>query len=243
MTPARRFTRTALPLLLLATLLAADAPATAPALVEFSKPLPPPARGTLGTRDYAATDAERPFLARITEPPFNPWTGEVAATRPTTPTPPASAPAKAAPYTLVAQAGKYVGWFGIVRDNAWNDSTHQSTLLLQHLYFDGLMDTHLQVVSCFGAGDFHATANEKLDAIPKLALVRVYGTVALDAHGEPVIAAEHIRVWDWPLFTFMNYGEDHSNPQWVKLRKVNPDDIYSSRPTPAFYTERLGPRP
>ena len=51
-------------------------------------------------------------------------------------------------------------------------------------------------------------------------------------------------VLDWGLFAFMPYGEDKSNPQWVKLRKVKADDmnVYSSSPDQQYYEDRLGKR-
>jgi hypothetical protein len=55
-------------------------------------------------------------------------------------------------------------------------------------------------------------------------------------------AWEHVRAWDWGQFTFMSYGKDKTNPQWVKLRKVAVDKIYSSRPNQKFYEQRLGKR-
>jgi hypothetical protein len=78
--------------------------------------------------------------------------------------------------------------------------------------------------------------------IPPLALVRVYGKASKDKTGGAVIAAEYVRVWDWGLFAFMDYGKDKSNPKWAALRKVAGDKSYSSRPTPAYYEELLGKR-
>jgi hypothetical protein len=47
---------------------------------------------------------------------------------------------------------------------------------------------------------------------------------------------------DRKLFAFMAYGNDKSNPQWVKVRKMDKDDIYSSEPDDRYYEERLRSR-
>jgi hypothetical protein len=146
-------------------------------------------------------------------------------------------------YELKKQAGKYVGWFGIVRSMSFDDKAKQTRLRVEHKYFDGLTDLHLQIVSLSGAGDFQVVLPGEVTKkeIPSLGLIRVYGTVA-EANSMPTIQAEFVRVWDWGLFTFMDYGRDKSNPDWVKLRKVTGDDAYSPHPTTKFYIERLGTR-
>jgi hypothetical protein len=100
------------------------------------------------------------------------------------------------------------------------------------------------VVSLYGAGDFQVFIPGKVTAeqIPKLALIRVYGKVADGDATRPVVVPEYIRVWDWGRFTFMDYGKDKSNPAWVKLRKIDPDDVYDSRVSKEYYEARLGPR-
>ena len=117
-----------------------------------------------------------------------------------------------------------------------------ATLALEHKYFDGLVDGNQMIVSIHGAGDFEATLRAKNPSIPKLALVRVYGKVAKDKDGTPRISAEFVRVWDWSLFAFMDYGKDKSNPKWVSLRTLPDDKSYSSNPDEAYYQSLLGPR-
>ena len=145
-------------------------------------------------------------------------------------------------YRLADQVGQYAGWFGIVRQKKRNDNQGVTTLLVEHKYTDGLTDLHIQVVSIYGAGDFTVALPMKADDIPLLSLVRVYGKVSKGDDGMPAVAPEFIRVWDWGLFTFMDYGQDRTNPNWLKLRKVSGEAVYSPRPTQQFYEERLGKR-
>ena len=145
-------------------------------------------------------------------------------------------------YTLTGKTGKPVGWFGIVREKKFDEKRNATKLLLEMKYFDGMTDLHIHVVSIYGAGDFTAELPGKADVLAMLDLVRIYGKVAREEKGIPEVAPEYVRVWDWGLFTFMDYGKDKSNPQWVKLRKVTGPDVYSPRPTKKFYEDRLGPR-
>ena len=55
-------------------------------------------------------------------------------------------------YELAKQAGEYVGWFGIVRQKTFDAAANETRLTLEHKYFDGLIDAHMQVVSIYGAG-------------------------------------------------------------------------------------------
>ena len=72
--------------------------------------------------------------------------------------------------------------------------------------------------------------------------MRVYGKVIGEAAGSPLVSAQFVRVWDWGLFAFMDYGTDKSDPQWVKLRKVDKFHIYSSRPNKRYYEATIGSR-
>jgi hypothetical protein len=227
----------------------ADAPQTRP-VVEISQPLPP--AHFLGTVSYASTERERPFLAKVTEKPLDLWAGN--------PMPPgidvkedpkAAAEekknqqeqlARAKAYTLANQAGEYVGWFGIVRKSSWNEAAQQTELLLQHCYYDGANDVDIQIVSIYGAGDFRANLHAKAENIPPLSLVRVYGKVLIGKDGSPEVTVDYARVWDWGLFTFMDYGIDKTNPKWRALRHVDGPDVYAPRPTPEFYEKLLGKR-
>ena len=201
----------------------AERPST---IVEISPPLPPPPPGVLSTVGYSPTEKEKPFLEKVTEKSRGDlyWTDETE-------------------ISLAAAEGKYVGWFGIVREITRLSPAGPTRLLIEHKYFDGLTDSHLQVVSYYGAGDFIALLYGDGFEIPLFDLVRVYGTVEMGTDGLPEVRADYIRVWDWGRFTFMTYGKDKSNPRWVKLRRVPGPDAYSSRPTRRFYENRLGPRP
>ncbi|MCL2648800.1 MAG: hypothetical protein FWD61_17675 [Phycisphaerales bacterium] len=216
-------------------------------VVEKSEPLPK-ANG-LGTMGYSPTAKEKAYLAKVNEKSPNLWGegggDEEAATQQATTQPQATTTQPGAAkkaYTLAGQKGKYVGWFGIVREIKWDPQARQTTLLLEHKYFDGLVDLHIQIVSIRGAGDFTVVANQELKDIPKLGLVRVYGTVKVETDGTVQVSPEFIRTWDWGLFSFMDYGVDHSNPKWVKLRKVDDSDVYSPSPNKRFYEQRLGKR-
>lgn len=133
-----------------------------------------------------------------------------------------------------------MGWFGIIRSITQNKQTHQNVLVIQHLYFDGLTDLHLQVVSYYGAGDFTVLVPEQAPGITKLALIRCYGLVGKGIGDVPTVASDYIRTWAWGQFTFMDYGTDKSNPEWVRLRQVKGEDAYSARPDRQFYIKRLG---
>ena len=122
------------------------------------------------------------------------------------------------------------------------ETKETTTLLLQHCYFDGAIDTGMQIVSIYGAGDFSVTLPQKLEGVERLSLMRVYGKAGKDAAGKVVVMPEYVRTWAWEQFTFMNYGEDHSNPEWVKLRKVDGMEVYKSHPDVGFYEQRLGKR-
>ena len=220
-------------------------------IIEVSKPM----RGGrgLGTMGYQATTQEVAFLKKITEEPVDLWS-QVQMPKPSNVSEAEWAKMQAeddkakaqttpaAQYRLADQTGQYVGWFGIVRQQTWREKDNATSLLIEHKYFDGMTDLHIQVVSLYGAGDFSFAIRRKTASIPQLSLVRVYGKVTKNEHGMPCIEPDYIRVWDWGLFTFMDYGMDKSNPTWVKLRKIKGEDAYSARPTRQFYEERLGRR-
>ena len=205
-----------------------------PTLVEVSPLLPTPPPGVLSTVGYSPTEQEKPFLDKVTEKNRERFTFLQESAEKTVYSPEEKA------YSLAAAEGKYVGWFGIVREISRDSQDGRTRLLVEHKYFDGMTDSHLQVVSLFGAGDFAVTLLGKDDEIPRLGLVKVYGAVTMGDDGLPLVSADYIRVWDWGLFTFMAYGQDKSNPKWVKLRQVKEGDAYSSWPTNLFYKERLG---
>ena len=136
-------------------------------------------------------------------------------------------------FTLESQNGKYVSWFGIVRESKGNE------LLLEHKYFDGLTDLHLQIISINGAGDFNALTSGKSIEIPRLSLVRIYGKLNVK-NNKIIVDAEYLRIWPQGQFAFMDYGFDKSNENWKALRKIKNDDIYSSRPNENYYFLVLG---
>jgi len=223
--------------------------------IERSEPLQ--GGGGLGTAGYAETKREAAYSKKITEKPVAFWT-DVKLPKPANLSDEEWAKMQKEmekareqekdktisndKYELKDQAGRYVGWFGIVRESAWDEKAKTTTLLLEHKYFDGLVDLHQQIVSLYGAGDFRVAVRREKTGIPPLALVRVYGKVSLDKEKRPSVAAEYIRVWDWGLFAFMDYGKDKTDPRWVKLRSVPGDKAYDSSPTAAYYEERLGKR-
>jgi hypothetical protein len=209
----------------------------------------------LGTKGYEPLADEKLLLEKVTEKEINLWAKTVVpkpknlseeeweklkkeldkAEEGTIPV---------AQYTLAGQVGEYVGWFGIVRGREFDAAAKQTRLTIEHKYFDGLTDLHMQVVSIYGAGDFTVIMPGDVTEreIPKLSLVRVFGKVEKGDGTLPVLKADYVRLWPWGRFTFMDYGEDKSNPEWVKLRKVSGDDAYEAFPTKEFYEERLGPR-
>ena len=189
--------------------------------VEHSKPLP---RGQgLGTWGYAPTDAEK------------------AATKDWKPGELGSGSDKAE--KLTGNVGKRVVWFGIVREIKEDKDADTTWLVAEMKYFDGLTDMHLQIVSISGAGDFVVKIPGIGHKLKPLSLIRVYGKVSAETEGVPEVSADFIRAWDWKLFAFMPYGTDHSNPKWVKLRKIDDDlDVYDSNPTDAYYEKLLGKR-
>jgi hypothetical protein len=224
-------------------------------VVEMS--VPQKGGGDLGTCGYQATAKEGPFLKKVTEKAVAFWSDvkmpkadnmtdeEWAKFQKEMQREKEKEKATKIPedkYQLVEQSGQYVGWFGIVRVSATDEKSGVTTLLLEHKYFDGLVDLHQQIVSLFGAGDFSVSLRKQKTGIPPLALLRVYGKVAKDKNGAPVVAAEYVRVWNWGLFAFMDYGKDKSNPKWVELRKTAKDKSYASNPTTAYYEELLGKR-
>jgi hypothetical protein len=205
-------------------------------LVEHSQPLPRGGPG-LGTRAYVPLPDEAQAIKGWSEEELNSGSPETK--------------------SLHGRVGKRVAWFGIVRNVEEHKNRRETVLDVEMKFFDGFTDAHQQVVSLYGVGDFHVVIPGTGYRIKRLALVRVYGTVLNDSGlndsgehesgmrepgGVPVVSPEFVRVWDWKLFAFMPYGKDHSNPNWVKLRKMDESRIYSSRPDVAYYEQILGSR-
>jgi len=195
-----------------------------PTLVENSQPLPRPPAGTLGTKGYETTEKEKPFFAKL------------AADERTT-------GSMFADYSITGKKGKYVGWFGIVREIEEDKRSQQTKLLVEMKYFDGLTDTHIMALSFNGAGDFTAELSGIGLGLKPLSLVKVYGSVTGEPAGVPSVKAEYVRQWDWGLFTFlMVYGEQKGNTAWKKLNKASEDRIYNPYPSAKYYEDRLGSR-
>jgi hypothetical protein len=189
--------------------------------VEHSKPLP---RDTgLGTQAYAPTDAEKTAIKEWKSAELNSGTDKVE--------------------NLLGNVDKRVAWFGIIREVREDKESDTTRLVVEMKYFDGLTDLHLQIVSINGAGDFAVKVPGTGHTLKTLSLVRVYGKVTGEREAMPEVAADFVRSWDWKLFAFMPYGKDHSNPKWVKLRKVEDElDVYDSNPTNAYHEKLLGKR-
>ncbi len=59
------------------------------------------------------------------------------------------------PGTLFGKRSKLISWFGIVRELPIKAG---GPYLIEHKYFDGLNDEHIQLVSLYGTGDFQVIA-------------------------------------------------------------------------------------
>jgi hypothetical protein len=181
----------------------------------------------LGTKAYTPREAEKKFLERAPKEEQVPG-------------------GMFEKYTIHGKKDRFVTWFGIVRKIAVEGEGEDAprTLTLENKYFDGLTDTHILALSFNGDGDFVAKLGRAKEKIETLVLVRVYGKVVDEKDKVPTVQAEYVRVWPWVAFTFLKaYGEDHSNPEWRKLCKVDLEDIYEPFPTLQYYLDRLGPRP
>lgn len=150
-------------------------------------------------------------------------------------------------YDISTKNGKFVGWFGIVRAITEDSTTDQTHLTIEHKYFDGLTDVHLQAVSFNGSGDFQVTLTGTGHRIPPLSLAKVYGTVTHRTAGTlPRIDAAFVRNWHWGTFTFIAaYGKQRGSERWRKLNEIDLDEIYDGWPHPChhYYERRLGKRP
>ncbi len=184
--------------------------------------------GSLGTIHYTPSENERPFFTRLA--PDEVATGS-----------------HADDYDISTKHKKYVGWSGIVRQIDEDTATHRTTLTVEHKYFDGLTDAHLQAVSFNGSGDFHAVLAGTGHRIPPLSLVKVYGTVNQGKEGAlPRIDVVFVRNWHWGTFTFLDdYGTQRGSAEWRKANQVSLEEIYDPWPHPChhYYEERLGKRP
>jgi hypothetical protein len=180
-------------------------------------------RGMLGTSRYRPSAAEKPWYDKL--PAKERITGSFAGE-----------------YEMLGKKGMAVGWFGIVRKIDEDEKKGTTALLVDMKYFDGLVDSHVQIVSIHGAGDFRARLDGTKLGIGKLSLVRIYGTVTSEKEGVPDLKASFVRHWDWGHFSFMAYGPPKGKPAWRKLNRVPDDDVYSPGPDERYYELRIGPR-
>ncbi|MCD4727163.1 MAG: HEAT repeat domain-containing protein [Pirellulales bacterium] len=184
--------------------------------------------GSLGTIRYSPSKREQPFFSQL--PADEVVTGSHFDS-----------------YDIATKDKKYVGWFGIVREIDEDTRANRTALTVEHKYFDGLTDAHLQAVSFNGSGDFQVTLTGTGHRIPPLSLVKVYGTVVKGKEGAlPRIDAVFVRNWHWGTFTFLAaYGTQHGSEQWRKANQIPLDKIYGAWPHPChhYYEKRLGKRP
>ena len=140
--------------------------------------------------------------------------------------------------SLKGKVGRAIAWFGIVREiKELEGGKHELTV--QHTYYDGLNDQHMQLASINGAGDFTIICDKFNPDLTRHCLIRVIGKVTEEKEGIPTVTPEYLRVWRQGDFAFMDYGKDASNPQWIKLRKHR-GPIYSPEPNAEYYREILG---
>lgn len=187
-------------------------------VVEAERP-----RGGLSTVSYRPSEGEKPFFQKLASSEVT--TGGLAGD-----------------YSIRNHDAQYIGWFGIVRKITIDQERHETRLLVEHKYFDGLTDSHLQALSFNGSGDFEAILIGNEHKMEELQLVKVYGRVTdKKTDGVPTIEVNFARAWAWGTFTFiMASGAQRGSEEWRKLNTIPLDDIYSSRPNDNYYIARLG---
>jgi hypothetical protein len=179
---------------------------------------------TLGTCGYKPIEKENAFFEKLS--PSERATGSMLE-----------------PYSIQGKQGKFVTWYGIVRCiSRAQAGENKFTLLLEHKYFDGLIDCHIMMVSQSGSGDFQAKMEGDPESIPALSLVRIYGTVVDEKEKLPQIVVDYIRVWPWLTFTLTDLGAgDQSNPRWAKFcQPCKGGRIYNPYPDEKYYLRMLG---
>lgn len=144
-------------------------------------------------------------------------------------------------FQLQGHVGRFVSWFGIVREVAHEASKSSGSLLIENKYFRATKDNPPQTVSINGSGDFQVILTSFTEGLP-LSLVRVYGTVIREVDGAPVVQAEYIRVWRWGEFDFDDYGLNNGDPRWSRSRKLQPNEsVQQAQLSADYYLRRLGP--
>ncbi|MDB5388493.1 MAG: HEAT-like repeat protein [Planctomycetaceae bacterium] len=205
---------------------AADLPAASKVFVEHVTQKPKPPEGNLSSVFYAPSKTESPFYNKLE--PSETANGGLGND-----------------YDITKKAGKYVAWFGIVREIAEDKAKQQTVLTVEHKYFDGVTDAHILAVSFNGSGDFQAIVPGTGHQIAPLSLVRIYGTVAkVDEEQIPRLEAIFVRDWHWETFTFHSeYGIQRGNEDWRELKNEDVYEIYDPSPDVDYYLLRLGDRP
>lgn len=187
-----------------------------------------PFESSIATAGYSPTDTEEQFLDLLS-------TDEQRTVR--------SRPGEPvhADFQLQGHVGRFVSWFGIVREVAHEASKSSGSLLIENKYFRASKDEPPQTVSINGSGDFRAILTSFTEGLP-LSLVRVYGTVIREVDGAPVVQAEYIRVWRWGEFDFDDYGLNKGDPRWSRSRKLQPNEsVRQAQLSADYYIRRLGP--
>jgi hypothetical protein len=175
----------------------------------------------LGTKGYPPTELEQPHFDRVFGSDGDRVDNSVM--------------------SMPREAGKDVGWFGVVRGIQVVPQRDETRLLLENKYFDGLTDTHILCVSFAGGGDFVAVLPGTTHDVKPLALLRVYGRVTSVKDDVPRVAADYVRQFDQGTYCFMFVdGAPAGNQEWRKLSQLSDGDIYSPYPTPEYYVDRLG---
>jgi hypothetical protein len=203
-------------------------PAATKIEVERVPPGPRPVGG-LGSKFYEPSPKESSFYKRLAKDEIE--TGGYSG-----------------PYDIAKRDGKFIGWFGVVREIREDAAKNTTTLLVEQKYFDSLTDTHIMALSFDGSGDFLAVLPGTGYQVPRLSLVKVYGPATkIEAAADAPkmnVGAEFVRLWDWGAFTFLYAKEKKpsGNPKWRKLNQVELTDIYDPTPDTEYYEQRLGKR-
>jgi hypothetical protein len=150
---------------------------------------------------------------------------------------PQSIEAQAPVFSLTGHVGEYVSWFGLLRKVEKSGADYRLTI--QNKYSTGMTDMHIQTVSVFGAGDFHAVVRAQNIELLPLVLVKVYGKVVSEKEGRPEVEAEYIRYWNWVYFNFSDYGKDKKLSAFDHDLDLSKIRIYSSGVDPYYYPARI----
>lgn len=185
------------------------------------------AKGYGGTCDYLPTTVESTWFNKLSEKDRSTLQSSEDDKYPSS-------------FHLAGHQNEFVSWWGIVR-KITRSGGKKATLLIQNTYDDGQTDCNFQTAGFYGAGDFEADLSELPQDIIPLVLVRVYGVVTGTRDSHPVIKADYVRVWHWFRFNLMDYGEDHTNPEWIRRRKLPPGALIYYMISTDYYLERLGP--